>query len=170
LDLPVRHLAWFQVQHARIVLAVAGAEPIHSVAARKSADDPYSRARFVLEAEITGNLEHPGIVPVYGLGSDGDGRPFYAMRFVRGDNLKDAIERFHRDKASLAVGERALWLRQLLGRFADVFLRPTPSGGESPWALARPFASTSPLFADPRGHCAWRTRSAAASAWPFQAG
>ena len=31
------------------------------------ADDPVSRARFLLEAEITGGLEHPGIVPVYGL-------------------------------------------------------------------------------------------------------
>ena len=48
------------------------------------ADDPVSRARFVLEAEITGGLEHPGIVPVYGLGTYSDGRPYYAMRFVRG--------------------------------------------------------------------------------------
>src|SRR5262245_47428462 len=46
------------------------------------ADDPVSRARFLLEAEITGRLEHPGVVPVYGLGSDAQGRPFYAMRFV----------------------------------------------------------------------------------------
>ena len=60
------------------------------------ADDPDSRARFLLEAEITGGLEHPGIVPVYGLGHDADGRPFYAMRFIRGDTLKEAIERFHR--------------------------------------------------------------------------
>jgi hypothetical protein len=41
-----------------------------------------SRGRFVLEAEITGRLDHPGIVPVYGLGAYGDGRPFYAMRFI----------------------------------------------------------------------------------------
>ena len=54
-----------------------------------------SRGRFVLEAEITGGLEHPGIVPVYGLGTYADGRPFYAMRFIRGDNLKEAIARFH---------------------------------------------------------------------------
>jgi formylglycine-generating enzyme required for sulfatase activity/tRNA A-37 threonylcarbamoyl transferase component Bud32 len=86
----------------------------------RHADNPESRARFLLEAEVTGSLEHPGIVPVYGLGSYGDGRPFYAMRFVRGDNLKDAIERFHRDKAALPAGERALRLRQLLGRFVDV--------------------------------------------------
>ena len=39
------------------------------------ADDPTIRSRFVLEAEITGNLEHPGIVPVYGLGVDRRGPP-----------------------------------------------------------------------------------------------
>jgi eukaryotic-like serine/threonine-protein kinase len=36
------------------------------------ADDPASRTRFILEAEITGALEHPGIVPVYGLGAYAD--------------------------------------------------------------------------------------------------
>ena len=63
------------------------------------ADDPTSRQRFLLEAEITGGLEHPGIVPVYGLGTYGDGRPYYAMRFIRGDSLKEAIDRFHADEA-----------------------------------------------------------------------
>ena len=53
------------------------------------------RLRFLLEAEITGGLEHPGIVPVYGLGHHPDGRPFYAMRFVRGESLKEAVARFH---------------------------------------------------------------------------
>ena len=42
-----------------------------------------------------GRLEHPGIVPVYSLGCDDFGRPFYAMRFVRGDTFKEAIDRFH---------------------------------------------------------------------------
>src|SRR5436190_124893 len=55
------------------------------------AHDPASRARFLREAEVTGQLEHPGIVPVYGLGTYADGRPFYAMRFIRGDSLKEAI-------------------------------------------------------------------------------
>src|SRR6202040_2285229 len=59
------------------------------------ADNLDSRSRFLLEAEITGGLEHPGIVPVYGLGTYADGRPFYAMRFIRGDSLKDAVARFH---------------------------------------------------------------------------
>ena len=63
------------------------------------ADDPTSRQRFLIEAEITGGLEHPGIVPVYGLGTYADGRPYYAMRFIKGDSLKVAIEHFHADRA-----------------------------------------------------------------------
>jgi serine/threonine-protein kinase len=59
------------------------------------ADDPVSRQRFLLEAQVTGGLEHPGVVPVYGLGTYADGRPYYAMRFIRGDSLKEAIESFH---------------------------------------------------------------------------
>src|SRR5262249_46500227 len=85
------------------------------------ADDQESRTRFLMEAEITGGLEHPGIVPVYGLGQYADGRPFYAMRFIRGDSLKDAVERFHAaDKPGRDPGERALALRGLLRRFVDV--------------------------------------------------
>jgi serine/threonine protein kinase len=37
----------------------------------KTADHLHSQAKFLLEAEVTGGLEHPGIVPVYGLGHYG---------------------------------------------------------------------------------------------------
>jgi serine/threonine-protein kinase len=85
------------------------------------ADDATSRARFLLEAEITGGLEHPGIVPVYGLGAYADGRPYYAMRFIRGDSLKEAADRFHADEALKGdPGRRSLELRKLLRRFTDV--------------------------------------------------
>ena len=85
------------------------------------ADDPDSRQRFVAEAEITGGLEHPGVVPVYGLGTYGDGRPYYAMRFIRGDSLKEAIERFHADTLLKDdPGRRSLELRRLLLRLIDV--------------------------------------------------
>jgi serine/threonine protein kinase len=85
------------------------------------ADDPTSRHRFLLEAEVTGGLEHPGIVPVYGLGTYGDGRPYYAMRFIKGDSLKEAIERFHADEGlKIDPGRRSLELRKLLRRFTDV--------------------------------------------------
>src|SRR5205823_14621167 len=85
------------------------------------ADDAQRRARFVVEAEITGGLEHPGIVPVYGLGHHADGRPYYAMRFIRGDSLKEAIARFHAaDGSGRDASEWTLELRRLLRRFVDV--------------------------------------------------
>ena len=84
------------------------------------ADDPTSRQRFLIEAEITGGLEHPGIVPVYGLGTYGTGRPYYAMRFIKGESLKEAIELFHGEEARKGgAGQRSLELRRLLGRFTD---------------------------------------------------
>ncbi len=83
--------------------------------------DPDSRQRFLAEAEITGNLEHPGVVPVYSLGDDELGRPYYAMRFIKGESLKRAIEHFHAAEApGRDPGERALELRRLLGRFVGV--------------------------------------------------
>ena len=87
----------------------------------RHADDPVSRSRFLVEAEITGGLEHPGIVPVYGLGDYANGRPFYAMRFIKGDNLKDAIAGYHGDQSlKRDPGRRSLELRKLLRRFLDV--------------------------------------------------
>jgi tetratricopeptide (TPR) repeat protein/tRNA A-37 threonylcarbamoyl transferase component Bud32 len=86
----------------------------------RHAAEPAYRSRFLLEAEVTGGLEHPGIVPIYGLGHYADGRPFYAMRLIRGDSLKEAIEQFHRTKPSQSPGERTLGLRKLLSRFLDV--------------------------------------------------
>jgi serine/threonine protein kinase len=87
----------------------------------RHADDRLSRSRFVQEAEITGKLEHPGIIPVYGLGHDAGGRPFYAMRFIEGDSLKEAIAAFHGDEhLKRDPVTRSFRLRELLRRFTDV--------------------------------------------------
>jgi eukaryotic-like serine/threonine-protein kinase len=103
---------------------VARDEELHREVALKQiqdrhAHDSHSRARFLVEAEVTGGLEHPGVVPVYGLGQYADGRPFYAMRFIKGDSLKEAIDRYHKTP-NRDAGERALEFRRLLGRFVDV--------------------------------------------------
>jgi serine/threonine-protein kinase len=83
----------------------------------RHAADAVSRERFVREAEITGRLEHPGIVPVYGLGRYPDGRPFYAMRFIKGETLRDAIRDYH----AMPPGPgRRLAFRELLQRFVAV--------------------------------------------------
>ncbi|MGO9923674.1 MAG: protein kinase domain-containing protein [Isosphaeraceae bacterium] len=91
-----------------------------------------SRGRFLLEAEVTARLEHPGVVPVYGLGMTADGRPYYAMRLVRGETLKEAIDRFLGEPGRASAGsqspggrgrdsgEQALELRHLLARFLGV--------------------------------------------------
>jgi len=60
--------------------------------------------RFFQEARITGQLDHPGVVPVYELargdaGADG-GRPYYTMRFVRGRTLSDAVADYHRERTA----------------------------------------------------------------------
>jgi tetratricopeptide (TPR) repeat protein/tRNA A-37 threonylcarbamoyl transferase component Bud32 len=81
------------------------------------AAEEHLRTRFLLEAEINGGLEHPGIVPVYSLG-DRDGRPFYAMRFVEGDSLKEATDAYHRAHPRPDPG--AVEFHKLLGRFIDV--------------------------------------------------
>ena len=83
------------------------------------ADDLESRARFVLEAEITGGLEHPGVVPVYGLGQYSDGRPFYAMKFIRGESLAEAIRRFYQQPLRSGAYE-AVAFRHLISRFISV--------------------------------------------------
>jgi WD40 repeat protein len=74
------------------------------------AADAESCGRFVQEAEITGGLEHPGIVPVYGLGTGADGRPFYAMRLIQGETLAEAIRKLH-------TGAAGVTQRGLLTRF-----------------------------------------------------
>jgi serine/threonine-protein kinase len=85
---------------------------------RPSAAGQADRRRFLREAEIAGGLEHPGVVPVYGLTRDADGRPSYAMRLVRGQTLQEAIRRLHDPGA--ARGNPGLLLRQLLNRFVAV--------------------------------------------------
>lgn len=107
-------------------VAVALDSELHREVALKQiqpayADHPESRARFVLEAEITGGLEHPGIVPVYSLGQDVGGRPYYAMRFIQGDSFKQASDRFHQaGVADRDPGARTLEFQKLLRRFLDI--------------------------------------------------
>src|SRR5262249_21628804 len=57
-------------------------------------------ARFLREARLTGQLEHPGIVPVYELAARADtGQPFYTMRLIRGRTLSEAIDAYHARRA-----------------------------------------------------------------------
>ena len=75
--------------------------------------------RFVVEAQITGQLEHPNIVPVYELVHERDSRDvFYTMRFVRGQTLSGAIGAYHERRE--AKRAEALELRGLLTAFIAI--------------------------------------------------
>lgn len=82
------------------------------------ADDRATGTRFLEEARVTGQLEHPGIVPVYELVRQTDGHAFYTMRFVRGRTLHEAVKDYHRNLSSGTAD--ALALRDLLGAFVAV--------------------------------------------------
>lgn len=75
--------------------------------------------RFQREAEITGHLEHPNVVPLYMSGVNPEtGRPFYAMRFLGKQTLSEAIREYHaKVKADIA---EPVDLHRLLSIFLKV--------------------------------------------------
>lgn len=72
--------------------------------------------RFLHEARITGQLQHPGIVPVHELGIADDGAPFYVMKLLEGATLKESIVELHQ-QPQLPAGGFSI---ELLERFIDV--------------------------------------------------
>src|SRR5262245_40992740 len=83
------------------------------------ADNPTAMARFLREACITGQLEHPGVVPVYELGrSPDDPHPFYIMRLVKGRTLTQASREYNQKRR--AGEDASLDLSALLHAFVVV--------------------------------------------------
>ncbi len=56
------------------------------------AGDEADVVRFIDEAKITGQLDHPNIVPIYEIGVDAQGQVFYTMKMVRGITLKKVLD------------------------------------------------------------------------------
>jgi serine/threonine protein kinase len=75
--------------------------------------------RFLREARITGQLEHPNIVPVYEIGQYGDGSFYYTMRFIRGRTLADRLREIRKDAALAKTQKLALRIK-MLDQFIDV--------------------------------------------------
>ncbi len=87
---------------------------------RKFAADRAVVQRFEAEATVTGNLEHPNIVPIYATGVRSDGRPFYAMRLIRGRSMQVAISELHHQPGIALDFRRDPAARDLLLRFITV--------------------------------------------------
>ena len=84
----------------------------------KALRSPIAVSRFIEEAQITGQLEHPGIVPIYELGFQANGTPFYAMKLVRGETYEEAIAAYHNLPAGYP--DRHLVFTRLLRNFIDI--------------------------------------------------
>ncbi len=87
---------------------VFGRELAFKVMRSSLKDKPSAVSRFVTEAQIMGQLQHPGITPVHELGRCDDGRPYFSMKLIKGHTL----ERLLRDRNSPA---------QDLPRFLKIF-------------------------------------------------
>jgi len=75
---------------------------------------PDDAVRFVQEARITGQLEHPNIVPVHELATDEHGQPYYTMKMVRGITLRKVLE-------LMAAGMEATIKKYPLGTLLTIF-------------------------------------------------
>ena len=58
-------------------------------------NDPKVVRRFIEEAQIAGQLQHPGIVPIYEIGLDNDQRPYFTMKLVEGRTLAQRLLRMN---------------------------------------------------------------------------
>ncbi len=74
--------------------------------------------RFLEEAQITGQLEHPSIMPIYDIGYQPNGAPYYSMKLVRGETLEKVIGQFH--EMPKDHPDRSVQFRRLLKNFLDV--------------------------------------------------
>ncbi len=74
------------------------------------------KARFVEEAQITGQLEHPNIVPIHELGIDAQKRLFFSMKMVKGRSLAQVIDELRSSPAA----EKTWSLGRLLTLFNNV--------------------------------------------------
>ena len=79
--------------------------------------DSKKKARFVEEAQITGQLEHPNIVPIHELGVDSQKRLFFAMKMVKGQSLAQVLDLL---RANPRSAESAFSLGRLLNIFVSV--------------------------------------------------
>ena len=78
--------------------------------------DPSTVLRFLEEAQITGQLQHPGIIPIHDIGKDDEGHPFYTMKLLDGQTL-------HAVLGKLRAGDADTEHDWPLGRRLNVFQR-----------------------------------------------
>jgi len=74
-------------RHSAMKVVLGRESEASSEASSEPAVDAITLGRFLEEAQVTGQLDHPGIVPVHELGLGHDGQVYFTMRLVKGDDL-----------------------------------------------------------------------------------
>ena len=69
---------------------------------------------FIHEAKLTGKLEHPGIIPVYEFGRRKDGRPYYVMRYLKGETLEQSLKKCLQTQSETAFVSRLKLIDRLI--------------------------------------------------------
>ena len=95
-----------------------------------SADvDPRMLGRFLEEAQITGQLDHPNIVPVYDLGLDSEGRPLIVLKKIEGTAWSDVMHRPGEIAARFGLDEAVIRARVQAGEWIGPRRRRHPERG-----------------------------------------
>lgn len=104
----------------KIVLRVHDADTARDVAMAilpDAAARPHADIlRFLREARLTANLEHPNIVPIHDIGLDANGTPYFTMKLIRGETLRQAL-------VKLEKGDPAYVKRYTRDRLLRIFLK-----------------------------------------------
>ncbi len=134
----------------KVMLAFEAEKGSRTASQESSAARRY--ARFLEEAQITGQLDHPGIVPVHEIGLDAEGRLYFTMKLVRGRELREVFELVRKGEEGwnltralnvlLRVGEAMAFAHEkgvihrdlkpdnvMVGRFGEVYVMD--------WGLAK---------------------------------
>ncbi len=96
-DRPVRVQLLGEIARGGMGVVLKGRDPdlgrdlVVKVLLQSHKDKPDLVRRFVEEAQIGGQLQHPGMVPVYELGAFGDRRPYFTMKLVKGQTLAEML-------------------------------------------------------------------------------
>src|SRR5262249_61029890 len=81
-----------------MVVVLGGVDPVFKrslaikVIAKGLSTNPEMKSRFLDEARLMGQLQHPGIPPVHALGELSDGRPYFAMKLIKGETLEALLK------------------------------------------------------------------------------
>ena len=99
------------------------------VSGRRGRSERQMLSRFLEEAQVTGQLDHPAIVPVHELGADERGRVFFTMKLVKGRELGEMFE-------LVRAGDRSWTQTRALGVILRVCEAIGPTRTTAAWCTA----------------------------------